>query len=337
MSLPIYDRIDANLNMVYHAWLKPKGTALQPLDYVVLASWVHYFCDLVPDARHHPKMGNLASEPETRFWKRFYTNVTINQHTTHIEDIEDTSPMSPLALASDACAGGIIFWSGLSLAQVMQKCLRVSSATPIFPQVIGCISIACLSTASVWYAALPRKLLLDYNKSTSDQWKKITTLYEYMTAFYHMRMQTTSLSMHPIYCMMGFIIFRVLGGRMLAIAPSDYRFLGAFHRFESSASATQMYAGDKIRLMMQSFGRRTGCHTCGSRRHSLYHADHMPPNEWDLCIFYHHYPLTSFSDLRNGIMRVWWIDGLAEPFVSATIHNVRLVPIYRDHWLNKQG
>nr|CCA25508.1 conserved hypothetical protein [Albugo laibachii Nc14] len=229
-------------------------------------------------------MGNSASAKDASYWERLCTNMTTSQQISRAEDTKDIPSISLSILASDALTGGVIFWCGLSLAQVMQKCLRVSSATPIIPQMIGCVSIASLSTASVSYAAFPRKLLQDYNESSalpwkSNQWKKISTFYEYITDFFQIRMQTMSLGMLPIHWMMGFAIFRILGGRMLAIAPSDYRFLGAFHRTESSASATQMYAGDKMRLMMQSFGRKTGCHTCGNRRHSLYHADHMPPNE----------------------------------------------------------
>eukprot|EP00644_Phytophthora_capsici_P007619 jgi/Phyca11/537040/estExt2_fgenesh1_pg.C_PHYCAscaffold_720006 len=76
---------------------------------------------------------------------------------------------------------------------------------------------------------------------------------------------------------MGLLCFKLLGGRMSALAPSPYSNLGAFHLKKASLPATAEYATSVERGIIQEFGRLYGCHTCGIKRGVRYHADHMPP------------------------------------------------------------
>ena len=82
---------------------------------------------------------------------------------------------------------------------------------------------------------------------------------------------------------MGLIAFKILGGRFWAISPSSYTNLGSFARVQFSLPATQNYGTAKERALIGQFGRRFGCHTCGSRKMFSrlsgvkFHADHMPP------------------------------------------------------------
>jgi len=87
------------------------------------------------------------------------------------------------------------------------------------------------------------------------------------------------------------ITFKVLGGRFWSISPSSYTNLGSFARTSHSIPAKMDYATSAQRKVIESVGRRWGCHTCGSRMifsrtkpsangsGSLvkFHADHMPP------------------------------------------------------------
>ena len=76
------------------------------------------------------------------------------------------------------------------------------------------------------------------------------------------------------------LLFKGLGGRFWSISPSSFTNLGSFARV--SLPATDAYATEAQRSMIEKLGRRFGCHTCGSHmflssRPVSFHADHMPP------------------------------------------------------------
>ena len=77
------------------------------------------------------------------------------------------------------------------------------------------------------------------------------------------------------------LLFKGLGGRFWSISPSSFTNLGSFARV--SLPATDAYATEAQRSMIETLGRRFGCHTCGSHMFLsksspvLFHADHMPP------------------------------------------------------------
>jgi hypothetical protein len=85
-------------------------------------------------------------------------------------------------------------------------------------------------------------------------------------------------------CALGFIAFKLLGGRFWAISPSSYTNLGSFARPKLSIAATERYATTSQRAAVERIGRAMGCHTCGSRRILTraangvkFYGDHMPP------------------------------------------------------------
>jgi len=95
----------------------------------------------------------------------------------------------------------------------------------------------------------------------------------------------TNLPLHTPYekqksCTLGFLAFKLLGGRFWAISPSSFTNIGSFAR--ASIPATSKYATPSERLAIERLGRATGCHTCGSRMLFTsspvkFHGDHMPP------------------------------------------------------------
>lgn len=87
------------------------------------------------------------------------------------------------------------------------------------------------------------------------------------------------LPMHTLrICVIGFLAFKVLGGRCWAIAPSSYTHLGSFARPRFSLPATKNYASPAKRAALERLGRLVGCHTCGTRR--LGSAVGLPTRWW---------------------------------------------------------
>ncbi|ETW08852.1 hypothetical protein, variant [Aphanomyces invadans] len=145
--------------------------------------------------------------------------------------------------AKDALCAGAIFFGGVSLTQCTMLLCRVSASMPAFPSILGGAGVAGSSILVGAYC-------LRRTDPTPVQ----------MTAA-----ATT-----------GLLLFRLLGGRFRALAPSDFRHPGAFGHAKISLPATLEYADGNVRAVIQSFGRLYGCHTCGVRT-AKFHADHQPP------------------------------------------------------------
>ncbi|KDO30957.1 hypothetical protein SPRG_04145 [Saprolegnia parasitica CBS 223.65] len=147
--------------------------------------------------------------------------------------------------AIDAVGGGALFLGGVSLTHLGMYVLRISVAMPVLPSLLGGLGVASSS-------AMAGAFCLRHG-STEPTPLQLTAA-------------ATS----------GLLLFRLLGGRFRALAPSDFRHPGAFGHARISLPATIEYADGNARAVIQSFGRLYGCHTCGTKR-SKYHADHMPP------------------------------------------------------------
>ena len=92
-----------------------------------------------------------------------------------------------------------------------------------------------------------------------------------------------------IRCLLGTLAFTVLGGRFWAISPSSFTHKGSFGRVRASIPCGQNYATPKQRVMIETMGRKWGCHTCGSKmffksaksastgKTYRFVGDHMPP------------------------------------------------------------
>lgn len=194
----------------------------------------------------------------------------------------------------DASTGGVLFWAGVSAAQAVQKTLRIGAATPLLPKVVGGVAVAASSAVALHFASLPREIYEDAVLQRSrDAESKLAKLWPFGSALstakdpsgfaanaqqkLTARIEEFRDAPYPVYMIMGVLCFKMLGGRMNAIAPSNFSNLGAFHLKKASLPATVEYATPIERGIIQEFGRLYGCHTCGVKQGVKYHADHMPP------------------------------------------------------------
>lgn len=179
---------------------------------------------------------------------------------------------------ADATTGGLLFWLGISAAQVGLYGIRVGAATPIVPRVIGTVAVSASSIFALHFASLPREIYEEVVLhvpvlSSGNSIKRATTSI-------NERISDLSNAPFGVYMVMGVLCFKMLGGRMNAIAPSHYANLGAFHLKKASLPATEEYGSAIEKNTIREFGRLFGCHTCGVKRGVQYHADHMPPKKY---------------------------------------------------------
>ena len=73
--------------------------------------------------------------------------------------------------------------------------------------------------------------------------------------------------------------FRMLGGRFTAVCPSHLLFTGA-HAVESIPARRHIHATPAEKRVVNAFGSRYGCHTCGTRSPTSFIADHQPPSKF---------------------------------------------------------
>lgn len=204
------------------------------------------------------------------------------------------------AHAADATTGGALFFAGVAAAQAAQRLLRVGAATPMLPQLVGGAAVAASSAAALHFASLPREIwelaVLQRSRAAAETaggfWTRTTTPEQStsLAANARQKLQTRVEELrdapYPVYMVMGLLCFKMLGGRLNALAPSNFSNLGAFHLKKASLPATAEYATTVERGVIQEFGRLYGCHTCGVKRGVKFHADHMPPKLYvsDVCV-----------------------------------------------------
>ena len=75
------------------------------------------------------------------------------------------------------------------------------------------------------------------------------------------------------------VVFRAFGGRFGSVLPSHLLRPGAFAREWLPANRGMQYANERERELIQSVGKRHGCHSCGRRRVSSFVSDHQPPTK----------------------------------------------------------
>ncbi|OQR96825.1 hypothetical protein THRCLA_21978 [Thraustotheca clavata] len=173
-------------------------------------------------------------------------NEAMKQLRERIQAIESEQILNVLQRTTiDAVGGGVLFFTGISITQVILYGLRISVAMPVLPTLLGSIGVASSSVLVGVFCLRQHPMELEPLQLTAA---------------------ATS----------GLLLFRLLGGRFRSLAPSDFRHPGAFAYAKRSLPATIEYADVNARAVIQSFGRLYGCHTCGTKT-SKYHADHMPP------------------------------------------------------------
>ncbi|KAI9905938.1 hypothetical protein PsorP6_013632 [Peronosclerospora sorghi] len=192
----------------------------------------------------------------------------------------------------DAVTGGALFLVGVSAAQVAQKVLRIGSASKfLLPQALGAGAVASSSVLALHCSSIPREIYQDLAAQScrANDWlgwswlvlgaKNLQppTAWKLLQIKVKERWEDISQAPYPVYMVMGLLCFKLLGGRLSALAPSPFANLGAFHLKKASLPATAEYATTVERGIIQEFGRLYGCHTCGVKYGVRYHADHMPP------------------------------------------------------------
>ncbi|CAI5715926.1 unnamed protein product [Peronospora destructor] len=192
----------------------------------------------------------------------------------------------------DAATGGALFLCGVSAAQVAQNLLRIGSASGLLlPQAFGASAVASSSVLALHFAFIPREAYQELaaqsrraNEKRGWSWLVLGAknlqppkAWKQLQLKVQERWENLSQAPYPVYMVMGLLCFKLLGGRMSALAPSPFANLGAFHLKKASLPATVDYATSIERGIIQEFGRLFGCHTCGVKRGVRYHADHMPP------------------------------------------------------------
>lgn len=231
----------------------------------------------------------------------------------------------PTGLPICMAAGTLSFYSTLALSTLFQgKILRLSTGSmPPLPTIAGIATVAVGGLAAHGTSVVVTALLRsDQNRkrrrdiSTSTWWRQSTQQSQQSSAFADfvdfdrasqalqsgvqsietdVRNFGQALGKDPAHAMriaaLALITFKVLGGRFWSMPPSSYTNLGSFARVTHSIPAKMDYATSAQRKVIESVGRRWGCHTCGSRmifsrtRPAAnggasvvkFHADHMPP------------------------------------------------------------
>ncbi|CAH0479509.1 unnamed protein product [Peronospora belbahrii] len=192
----------------------------------------------------------------------------------------------------DATTGGALFLGGVSAAQVVQNLLRIGSASGfLLPQALGAAAVASSSVLALHFAFIPREIYQELaaqsrqaNEHRSWSWLLLGAknlqppkAWKQVQSKVKERWEDLPQAPYPVYMVTGLLCFKLLGGRMSALAPSPFANLGAYHLKKASLPATVEYATSVERGIIQEFGRLYGCHTCGIKRGVRYHADHMPP------------------------------------------------------------
>ncbi len=183
-------------------------------------------------------------------------------------------------------AGTAAFAATLSVSTWLQSLLKVSTGTPIpIPSVLGVGAVA-LASLVCHYVTIESYNAMNSNSGFFDSnFNTIPSLSFVNNAPLRMQGFSTSVYNHhsvPIaipqidlgdidightirVILVGLIAFKGLGGRFWSISPSSYTHLGSFARRRYSLPATDAYATKPERSLIQLFGKKTGCHTCGDR------------------------------------------------------------------------
>lgn len=181
----------------------------------------------------------------------------------------NTKFLSLQAIGIGSLVGIVTFPATLGSLQVLLFApLRLSCSIPVASSVFGSLAVATSATiasitslsASLFYQRFhPSLVEKKYNKTT----------FKLRYSF-----STTDIG---FYVAAAGVTFKLIGGRFKSVLPSSFYKSGAFaHSFIPAKG--QQYATTKEKLILNSIGRKHGCHTCGNRRSKFYVGDHIPPN-----------------------------------------------------------
>lgn len=129
------------------------------------------------------------------------------------------------------------------------------------------------------------------------------------------------------------VIFRALGGRFSAVLPSHLLRPGAFAKEWLPAIKGPRYATDKEKEVIQTFGKRYGCHSCGKKRGTSFVCDHQPPTKCllqnetnsNLSLLQRFYPQCNrCSLLQGGLLNSNGANGTSLKFIRTHPFRLRL-------------
>lgn len=159
-----------------------------------------------------------------------------------------------LATILPPCAASVNFLCSLALAQGTGKLLRVSCATPVVAPILGCLAVAAASATSAQVSFTVRRIC-------DGRFERLELISQEKALF---------------YALFGLVAYKVLGGRVNNVMPSNVIRPGA-HAHSSIPSRGIRYANDVESGLIKDLFKRYGCHHCGRRQGSAI-ADHMPAN-----------------------------------------------------------
>lgn len=161
-----------------------------------------------------------------------------------------------LATILPPCAASVSFLCSLALAQGAGKLLRVSCAIPVVAPIVGGVGVAVASAISAQVSFTVRRVC-----ESNGRFENLELISREKALF---------------YALFGVVAYKVLGGSLRNVMPSDVIRPGA-HAHSSIPSRGIRYANDVESGLIKDLFKRFGCHHCGRRRGSAI-ADHMPAN-----------------------------------------------------------
>jgi hypothetical protein len=159
---------------------------------------------------------------------------------------------------NQSSSAGVAFFVGISTGQVVLARFGVTAAYPKVVNLMAGMACVCVSMVAAG--------------RVSDAVKNIN---RGLPVFQGVFAEAEDNMIRD--CLVGGTIFFLLGGRFRSVLASDLCYLGAYARREFSLPATLDYATAAERMKIQIFGKRQGCHSCGTRKSETFIADHQPP------------------------------------------------------------
>ena len=178
------------------------------------------------------------------------------------------TPFSTKEVLASAAVGALAFPSVLGASQVVVfKPLRIFCAGGHLSSVYGGASVFIAG----WIASLAAVKTCLFMQEQGRLARKDVEV---------PREKTISLSVPEllISTVSSAVVFRALGGRFSSVLPSNLMKAGAFARDWIPAKTPQL-ATDFEKYLIQSIGKKYGCHSCGKRYVSKFIADHQPPSK----------------------------------------------------------
>ena len=185
------------------------------------------------------------------------------------------APLAPLAVQT--AAGAAAYGATLAAAQGAAMVLRLSCATPVLGPVAGAAAVCTASVAAGQAASVASEALVsgDAGAAVERRARAIAVALDRTSRSKQARLMREELATDAV---IGAVAFRLFGGRLRALLPSDLARPGAY-AMQSVPAAGADYASDAVKRQLHTIYGKHGCHTCGTKKSPMtVIADHMPPN-----------------------------------------------------------